>query len=100
MSKHLDDGSIDYEIIDFLKQMLHLYEKNYIPTLKIRNEEYDYEFLRRRTTKAFFEENIIFFNKYNKLVTLQHFIYNHFVRHVYPAMMSIYVSNFSEKNNK
>jgi len=50
MSKHLDDGSIDYEIIDFLKQMNHLYEKNYIPTLKIRNEEYDHEFLRNNIT--------------------------------------------------
>ena len=89
MAKHLDDGSIDYEIVDFLKQMNHLYEKNYIPTLKIRNEPYDYEFLRSNTTKAFFEENIIFFNKYNKLVTLQHYIYNHFINYIYPAMMSM-----------
>ena len=88
MSRYLDNGLIDYEIIEFIKQLFCLQEKNYIPSIKIRTEEYDYEFLRRDTTRAFFEENITFFHKYNKLVTLQHFIFNHFIRNIYPVILS------------
>lgn len=88
MSNYLDNGLIDYEVIEFLKQLNSLHEKNYIPTIKIRTDEYDYEFLRRDTTRAFFEENILFFHKYNKLVTTQHYIYNHFIRNIYPSMLS------------
>ncbi len=78
MTLSLDKGLIDYELLDAVIQWDQIFRTHDNPYIGLRRQVYDNEYLRQNITKALFEENIIFFNKYFKRCHFEHFIFNIF----------------------
>ena len=71
VSNLLDNNEIDWQFMGFLKQLkrLHFSTSGYVQLL---DRPRDYEFLEQPLTKAFLEENVLFYNKYSLTVKMQH----------------------------
>lgn len=78
LQKYLHNGVIDYLIGDALDQWDKLSSWENIAELKIRHTVYDYDYLRQDITQALMESNIIFYERYTKLVKYQNYFYRNF----------------------
>lgn len=74
----LDEGKIDDELIDAMRQWHYVFVHNLDPFISIRRKNYDFEFLNKPITRALMDENILIFHKYHKRVYMQNYIYNYY----------------------
>lgn len=76
MAQKLDEGSIDYDIIDHLKQWKRLFNQHDDPYIILRRLVYDQQYTMQPTTIALLDENITYWNKYTQRVSYEHYIYH------------------------
>ena len=62
-ANQLDSGEIDDNIVDYMKQWHYIFVHNLDPYMTIRRKYYDFAFFEQPATKAFFNENVLLFNK-------------------------------------
>jgi len=74
----LDEGRIDDELIDAMRQWHYAFIHYLDPYISIRRKNYDFEFLNTTITRALMDENVIVYNKYHKRLYMQNYIYNYY----------------------
>lgn len=86
LAAKLDDGTIDYDIMDALNQWYKFSLKYDDACLFLRKKPIYFEYFRQPITLAMLDENIVLFNKYTNKVSLEQNIYR---TYLYPKMASM-----------
>jgi hypothetical protein len=61
-----------------MKQWHYVFVHNLDPCITVRRKSYDFSFFDLPATNAFFNENILLFNKYNKKIYFENYLFNYY----------------------